>query len=109
MGSDYDDAWSEPEAREWVTDVLTNMVPKMVDSAVVMSLLPRNGLPDVKFCVELGYALMLEKPLILIGRPDVPIPARLLAVADEVIIAEDITDPSVSRKLSEAVKRVIPD
>jgi len=81
----------DPESREewdaFVQNVRTDALVKIADSAFVMSLVPRDE-PDIKFAVELGLAIMLDKPLIAIVQPGQPVPTRLRMVCDEVVEAD---------------------
>jgi hypothetical protein len=73
-------------------------------SAFVMSLVPRDGF-DVKFAVELGAAVMLDKPLLAIVMPGATVPAKLRLVADEIVEAD--VDTEQGRDLiAAALKRV---
>ena len=65
---------------EWV-DVLNDLVPAMKSSRVVVCLVPRTE-TDAKFAVELGVAIMLDKPIIAIVYPGTQVPAKLIQVAD---------------------------
>jgi len=75
---------NDPEYQEWKKNVDENLVPKMRDSSVCVSLAPR-GETDAKFAIELGMMIMLDKPIILVKEPNQVIPPKLLAVADEVV------------------------
>jgi hypothetical protein len=63
-------------------------VKAMSDSAYVMSLVPRAEEVDVKFAVELGLAIMLDKPIVAVVQPGVPVPPGLRKVAEAVITAD---------------------
>jgi hypothetical protein len=43
---------------------------------------------DVKFCTELGTAIMMDKPIVLLVHPGEEIPVKLLTVADGIIEAD---------------------
>lgn len=90
----------DPEAQEWVKHVLDELVPKLKASSVTVSLVP-DGPSDVKFAVELGMSIMLDKPIILAVRPGVQIPDHLRRVADEIV---DFSNPA---NLAEAINRVV--
>jgi hypothetical protein len=78
----------EPEVAEWFDHVLRDMVPMLEQSAVALSLVPESGEythGDAKFWVELGASLMMDKPLLVVAFDDRELPAKLLAVADEVV------------------------
>ena len=98
--------WSqEPEAQRWIADVQENMVPKMQASGAVVSI--QAGKTDVKLAVELGMALLLDKPLILAVTPGVEVPERLRRAADDVIVF-DMTEPeATAQRVRDAMDRII--
>jgi len=100
--------WSEtPEAKAWIADVLDNMVPKMQASTAIISLVT-DGKPDVKFAVETGMALLLDKPIILAVMPGASVPPKLRGIADD-IIEFDMDDPkATAERVSEAMARLAP-
>lgn len=63
-------------------------VKEMAKSAYVMSLVPDAEHVDVKFAVELGLAIMLNKPLLAVVQPGTAIPDRLRQVADAIIVVD---------------------
>lgn len=63
---------------------------KMAGSAVVLQLVPLDGDLDWKFCIELGAAVMLDKPILACVRPGARVPLKLAKIADEILEA-DIT------------------
>lgn len=85
----------------WQHDVITNLVPKMQESSVVASLVP-DGPTDAKFAVELGVAIMLDKPIIIVVRPGMQVPAKLMKVADATVDWTD--DATVATQIGEAMK-----
>ncbi len=92
----------------WVSDVEENLYPKMDSSGMVMSLVP-DGKPDAKFCVELGMAIMLDKPIISVVMPGRVIPERLKRVSDRIVTGDMKTKAGreeLSRKLAEAMERI---
>lgn len=87
------------EDEAWARRVLRELVPKIEEAQCNVSLVP-DGPPDVKFAVELGLSVMMDKPIVLVVRPGVRVPAKLLALAD-VVLAGDIS----SREEAEALER----
>lgn len=77
----------EEEFKEFVRYHRENTLKAMSDSAFVTSIVP-SGEADVKFAVELGLAIMLEKPIMLVAMPGVRIPPKLRELADEIV--EDV-------------------
>lgn len=64
---DWLDRLTAEEHRQWdefVARTRSELVGKIADSAMVMSLVP--GQPDVKFAVELGFSIMLGKQIIAV-------------------------------------------
>jgi hypothetical protein len=102
------DPWQDPTTKAWIEHVVDEMVPKLKSSAVVVSIVPGTAELDVKFCVELGATIMLEKPLIITVFGDRPVPPKLEALADEVVRLPEGIDPAGSRALAEALERVLP-
>jgi|1185.fasta_scaffold1101077_1 hypothetical protein len=100
-----DDPFDTDESRVWVRHVLDELVPMIADSAVTISLVP-NGPTDVKFAVELGLSIMLDKPIIAVVQPGTAVPAHLLRVADE-LVEVDLSGPHVQRRIGDAIARVM--
>jgi hypothetical protein len=71
----------------WVAHVRETTVKAMMESAYVASLVPR-GETDVKFALELGLSIMLEKPILAIVQPGAHVPAGLAKVADRIVEAD---------------------
>jgi hypothetical protein len=69
---------------EFTQSIFDELLPKMQGSRVVASIVPRNE-GDLKFIVELGLAIMLDKPIALIIQPGRPLPEHLARVADVII------------------------
>lgn len=114
MGSaDYNDMWeNDPTAKRWVQHVLDDMAPKMSESALVMQIVPdkdEHGAGDVKFWVELGASIMMNKPIIAIGLAGQEIPAKLKLVADEVVYLPEGVGPEASDELQAAMSRILGD
>lgn len=72
---------------QFTAAVRTGLLPKLEESAAVVSLVP-DGDGDIKFAVETGLAILLDKPIIAMVLPGRQIPAKLAKVADRVIEAD---------------------
>lgn len=88
-----------PEFKEWAERVKAHMLPALSESALNVSLVP-TGDADVKFAVELGFSIMMDKPIIAIVQPGTKVPAKLALVADRIVEA-DI--PADMAKVQEAI------
>jgi hypothetical protein len=101
--------WSqEPEAKAWIADVLDNMVPKMQASSAIVSLVS-DGKPDVKFAVETGMAMLLNKPIILAVMPGAEVPPKLRAIADDIIEFDPDDQEGTSRRVVAAMDKIVDD
>jgi len=101
-----DNIENDPDFIKWKKDVQENLIPRIDNSAVTISLMP-NGAPDVKYAVELGLSIMLDKPIIIAVQPGGKIPLKLAKVADE-IVEIDLSQSAVSAlRVQEAMNRVI--
>jgi DNA-binding CsgD family transcriptional regulator len=99
------DIWKDdPQVQAWARRVLTELVPKLSDSDCTISLMPR-GEADVKFAVELGFSIMLDKPIIAVIEPGQQIPARMLRVVDEVVEGP-VDAPDFQERLGAAIARI---
>lgn len=104
------DPWQDPRAKRWIRNVLSDMEPKIADSAIVAMLLPRDAEGDVKFWVELGASIMYDKPIIAIVQGDRDLPPKLARVADEILRLPDGDLGEEARDAVEAaIERMIGD
>jgi hypothetical protein len=69
-------------------------------------LAPSTGEPDVKFSVELGMSIMLDKPILAVVQPGAKVPDHLARVAD-LIVECDMNNPADQEKLAEAIKKFV--
>lgn len=95
------------EDREWeefVRNAREHSIKQIEASAMVMSLVPDDDF-DVKFALELGAAIMLDKPLIVIVVPGRRVSEHLRRVADEVVEV-DIDTEDGQERLQAALRRL---
>lgn len=101
------DIWNEPTAKAWVRHVLEEMVPKLRGSALVCSMVPTSPEGDVKFWVELGASIMMDKPIVAVVLGDVAVSTKLVAVADEVVRCPRGAGPEAAAEIQAAITRVV--
>jgi len=112
MGSKRDrnrpkrDESDEVLARRWLNRADRELLPMIEGSAMSITINPTH--PDAKVAVELGFCLLLDKPLVLLSFPDRPVPSRLRRAADLVIECTDPSDPEVARQIKEFLD-ALPD
>lgn len=100
------DIWDDPSAVVWARHVLEEMAPNMAESAACISLVPSDGVGDVKFWVELGAMICMDKPIVVVAMGDTVIPPKLALVADEVVRLPEGVNPAGGDALAAAVRRV---
>ena len=79
-------------ARDWQEHARRDLAPKMAMSAYVMTISPGAEI-DPKLALEVGVAVLLGKPILLVSWPGRPPPAGLLRIAHRHI---ELTAPLTS-------------
>lgn len=102
------DPFGTKEWSDYSERVVRDMLPKMKESALVVSIATGREHADVKLAVEIGFALLLGKPLVLMADTLSDLPPGLRRAADEIVWGE-IQHPKTQAKLMEAMTRVVPD
>ena len=106
--SDWLEDMSPESKKEWdkfVEHTRRETLEKMTDSAFVMSIVPDDKNLDIKFAVELGMAIMLDKPIMAIVQPGARVPDKLRAVCEE-IVETDIDLEEGRAKIVQAISRM---
>ena len=97
---DWMDGLNRKERESWnrfVRNVRRDAVGKIAGSAWMMTLVP-DGETDVKFAVELGLGIMMDKPIVAVAIRGRPIPPGLRRVAHAVIELEADFDTEEGRE-----------
>ena len=101
------DPFTDPAAQAWVQHAIDELVPKLRDSYATVSIVPDLvGIDDIKFALELGLTIMLDKPLILAVVPGRGIPARLQRAADAIIEFDEDHPQRTSVAIMAAIDRI---
>lgn len=96
----------DPEFIAWAKRTRRELVPMIERSSVTVSLVP-EGETDVKFAVELGLSIMLDKPIILVVAPGTKVPNKLAMVATEIVEVDWRADPKEGQmSIGDAIQRV---
>lgn len=82
-------------------------LPSLVgESNICVALVTENG-PDPKFCVELGYMIALNKPIIVVVHGDTEIPEKLRKVADEIVEWKgELSDSGLNEALNRIAEKL---
>jgi hypothetical protein len=99
-----DRAWADYSER-----FRREVLPKILDSAIFLSIGTDEGVFDVRQATELGAALLMGKPLLLVCPRGRHIPAALRRAAAEVIDNWDAADANAQARMTAAMHRLLPD
>jgi len=106
-----DDAWKDPDVKAWMAEVAENLVPMLAGSDLNVSLVKGGTAAetDVKFAVELGFSIMMDKPILAVVLDGKPIPPKLLKIADGVLNLHDreLGTPVGQEKVSKAIHKMM--
>ena len=96
----------ESALREMARIAEESIVPQMRKSAFVIAYAD-GALPvDVWMALQIGFAVMFEKPLIVMATEGFAVPPRLAAIADEVVKVPSLKDPGARDQVRAAIGRV---
>lgn len=98
------DIWGDPEAQAWRERANRELRPMVEGSAVAMMLW--NDEPDAKMAVELGFILLLGKPLIIMKPSGGNVPPHLAKLAQAIVEYDDLSDPTVMERVAAEAKRI---
>lgn len=95
-----------PEFDAYAKRIRAELVPMIEDSACTVSIVP-SGEVDIKFAVELGVSIMLDKPIIAVVAPGAKVPAKLVAVADRILEVDPSDPAAASTRLNEVLEELL--
>lgn len=96
--------FDNPDVKKYLDHAQTEMLPMMEQSAICLSI--NSTKPDAKQCLEIGAAILLDKPIILLVPDDTTISANLKRCASTIIHGSP-TDPKVQKEIQAAIKAVL--
>lgn len=107
-GKNGDSFWNDPDIQGWLRAVESDLLPKMESSAFALAI--SDGRVSADMAVQIGAAVLLDKPLVLLALPGASIPAPLQRVA-AAIVRGSMTDPATAAatkaRLSDAITAVM--
>lgn len=93
-----DEVWSEdPEVKRWLKHANKSLRPMIKSSTYTIALMTGSD-PDAKQAVEVGFMILMDKPLVLAVTPGSVIPRKLARCADA-IVEVDLLDPEFSQRV----------
>lgn len=101
-----DDIRNDPSFQRFENHVRESLIPKIEDTNLFVSIVPiAPNKVDVKFAVELGLAIMYDKPIVAVIAPGTPIPEKLSRVVDR-FVELDLRDPTGRERLVAVLKEM---
>jgi hypothetical protein len=100
------DILEQPEVKAYLEDFRRNVLPNIKGSAVVMELVCEAE-PDPKMCLEMGAAVLLDKPIVAICIQGRKVPQHLRRIASEVVEVSDLNSDADLEKINSALRRVV--
>lgn len=98
-----EDPFDDPGWRAYVTHVRSELVPMIDSSAMTISLAPSDpSKVDVKFALELGLSIMLNKPILVVIDEDGMLPAMLEKIA-VAVVRGSLDDPATQQAITAAL------
>jgi hypothetical protein len=91
------------ELEQWLKESMERNHQPMKDSAVFASILSGDLTKEPLCALQLGLAILMDKPIILIVDHAVKLPKHLVKIA-EVIERVDIKDPSAIDRASKSIR-----
>jgi hypothetical protein len=77
--------WADDhEIRRYLSRAHRELLPKLRESAISAVIAPGDD-PDPKIAIELGYTLLLDKPLVIVVPPGRTVPEHLVRAADAIV------------------------
>ncbi len=101
----------EQALRDLQARAVRDLFPKMKESAVFLVISPADAEPDVKLCLEIGAAVIMGKPFLVLvdERRRQVLPPKLALIADKILYVR-LSDPAdASEKIAEALRELGAD
>lgn len=73
--------FDDPELKEWLDAHAKDSGDKIENSAMMCSVMTPNALKDPLCALQIGYAILLDKPIVLIADETMEIPKHLIKIA----------------------------
>lgn len=106
MASPPPNPFEGDEWEDFVDRVIDGLVPQLRDTTMVASIIPNDMRGDVKFWVELGASIMMNKPIVAVCFNDQPLPPKLAMIVDEVIRVPRGDTVAAADQLEAALRRI---
>jgi hypothetical protein len=100
------DPFKSPDYRRYAKRFFDEVAPMIKSSAYMVTIAPPTSAADVKIATELGFAILLDKPLVVLAPRGRHIAEKLLRIADHVITG-DMDTPAGMAEMQARLKAVL--
>lgn len=100
-----DDPFDDPAWERYAKQAREELAPMVEKSAIAVSV-HSDGEISPRMAIEMGYMILMDKPIIAVVTPGVKVPSKLAMVADE-IVELTLDDPSFAQRIQAAMTRVM--
>jgi hypothetical protein len=80
------------------------MFPKLKESAFMIAIAAD---PDPKLCLEVGAAILFDKPILVVVLPGRQVPLALRTIAHKIVEIESMEDPASMNRLNAAIRELM--
>jgi glycosyltransferase A (GT-A) superfamily protein (DUF2064 family) len=101
----FEDLLNQAEVKDWLYRAERDMFPKM--QASVLSMVIATGKPDAKLALEIGAAVLFDKPMVVVVQRGVVLPETLRRIARAIVVIDDFTSAADQEAVAVAIKSAI--
>lgn len=99
------DVLDEPQVKAFLERFRSHVLPRIKASDLTVTIVSHD--PDPKMCLEVGAAVLLDKPILVVALDAAKIPPTLRKVATSIVVVSDLNDETDKARLQEAISRVV--
>lgn len=99
------DMLDEPPAKAFLEEFRVQVLPHIKASTLTLAIVNRD--PDPKMCLEIGAAVLLDKPILVVALDAAKISQTLRKVATSIVVLNNFHDEANKARLQEAIGRIV--
>lgn len=102
-----DDPWDDPETKAYLRRAKRELEPMIKQSAVVMALW--TGQVDPKMAIEMGYSILLGKPIVALKKSGMDLPPTFARIVDRIVEFDELSDPGLGERIAQAHAEIVKE
>lgn len=97
----------DPEYAEHIRETL---IPNMVNTAMAMCIIPDDPAKlDLKIVMEMGLMVLLDKPIIAVVSPGIPVPENIINLAEAIVEMNNPPTEEDGKRMQETITWLISE